>query len=171
MAYYERNLIDRLFVSFQPFSSDNIYQPHVLSNLQRVFEEIIPKISHWPPSRVMIDGDLNEAESLFACKKRVVAVEGGVCLVEQMLKLQGYIGSLLSAGEKEWLERYCETTLTFVQDLRKPVYLCIAARFIDIPVVLQAMAKVKWDLNHVTVQYSPYVDGVVNRVSFCISNT
>lgn len=112
----------------------------------------------------MVDGDLNSAESLFACRKRVVAVEGGVCLMEQMDRLKSYIASLLG-GDKDWLEYYCSTNRRFVEDLRKPVYLCIAARFVDIPVVLQGMAKVKWDLNHVTVQYSPYVD-TVNRVSW-----
>lgn len=112
----------------------------------------------------MVDADLNSAESLFACRKRVVAVEGGISLMEQMGKLKGYVGSLLGTGANEWLEGYCSSTTRFIEDLRKPVYLCVTARFIDIPVVLQGMAKVKWDLNHVTVQYSPYVD-TVNRVS------
>lgn len=114
----------------------------------------------------MVEDALNDAESLFACRKRVVAVEGGVCLMEQLQRLHGYIASLLgsSGGEAEWLEQYCGTTMKYVQDMRKPVYLCVAARFIDIPLVLQGVAKVKWDINHVTVQYSPYVD-TVNRVS------
>lgn len=144
----------------------------MLANLQRAFEEIIPKISHWPTSRAMVEDALNDAESLFGCRKRIVAVEGGVCLMEQMQRLQGYIASLLGAssggagggGEAEWLEQYCSTTMKYVQDMRKPVYLCVAARFIDIPLILQGVAKVKWDVNHVTVQYSPYVD-TVNRVS------
>lgn len=156
-------VVHELFAKDLPFASDNIYPPNVLANLQRIFEEIIPKISHWPTSRTMVDGDLNSVEGLFACRKRVVAVEGGVCLLEQLERLKSYILSLLG-GDKEWLERYYRTTARFAQDLRKPVYLCVAARFIEIPLVLQGMAKVKWDLNHVSVQYSPYVDAV-NRVS------
>ena len=116
-------------------------------------------------SRAMVDGDLNSAEGLYACRKRVVAVEGGVCLLEQLERLKGYVGYLLGGGDKDWLEGYCNDTIKFLEDLRKPVYLCVAARFIDIPAVLQGMAKVKWDVNHVTVQYSPYVD-TVNRVSW-----
>lgn len=135
----------------------------MLGKLQRIFEEILPKVSHWPTSRAMVDGDLNSAEGLFACRKRVVAVEGAVCLLEQMERLKGYMVTLLG-GDADWLESYCTQAMRLVQDLRKPVYLCVAARFIDIPVVLQGMAKVKWDLNHVSVQYSPYVD-TVNRVS------
>lgn len=136
----------------------------MLANLQRVFEEIIPKISNWPTSRVMVDSDLNDAESLYGCRKRVVAVESGICLLEQLERLKGYIASLLGPGEKDWLDYYCATNMKYAQEMRKPVYLCIAARFVDIPSVLLAMSKVKWDINHITVQYSPYVD-TVNRVS------
>lgn len=113
----------------------------------------------------MVEGDLNSADGLFACRKRVVAVEGGISLLEQLNRLKSYILTLLAnnTGDKDWLEAYSRDTMTFIRDLRKPVYLCVVARFVDIPMILQGMAKVKWDLNHVSVQYSPYVD-IVNRV-------
>lgn len=157
-------LQSNIYYPLQPVSSENLYSVSLSSNIKRIFETIIPKLTHWPVSRAMVDADLNSADDMFGCQKRIVAVESAMGLLQQLDRLKAYIGSLMPALEKEPLERYCVETRHYVTDLRTPVYMCIAARFVDIQSILVAMSKVKWDLNHVTVQYSPYVD-IVNRVN------
>lgn len=149
---------------FQTVASDNLYSPLLTANLQRIFEKIIPKVNHWPPSRAMIDVDLSNADEMFGCQKRIVAIESAICLLDQFEILRGYLSSLIPTPDRAPLNEYLSAVRSYAIDLRKPIYICAASRFVDIPVVLLGLSKVKWDVNHVTVQCSQYVD-IVNRVS------
>ena len=71
---------------------------------------------------------------------------------------------------KRNLDLFLVNTYQYINDLRKPIYMCVTGRIIDIQNILLLMSKIKWDINHVTVQHSSYID-VVNRVSvICFNN-
>lgn len=41
--------------------------------------------------------------------------------------------------------------------------MCVAARVNDLDGILSAMSKIKWDINHVNVEHSTYINNI-NRV-------
>ena len=49
-------------------------------------------------------------------------------------------------------------------DVARPVYTCVTSRVFDLPAILAMMAKVKWDVNHVSLEHNAYID-IMNRVS------
>uniref|UniRef100_A0A1B0GNL0 Syndetin C-terminal domain-containing protein n=1 Tax=Phlebotomus papatasi TaxID=29031 RepID=A0A1B0GNL0_PHLPP len=152
-------VVHELFAKDLPVASSNLYSLSLTANLQRISEQIIPKVKNWPPSKSMIGPDLENGDEMFGLAKRIVGVESACCLVEQFEQLQGYMLHLLPGNERKPLEEYF-TNSSFVSDLRKPVYMCATARLADMQSILLAMAKVKWDINHVTVQHSPYIDSI-----------
>lgn len=150
---------------FQPVSSENLYTNILTKHLQRISTEIIPKVRKWPPSMTILTDELQNSEQLYGLTKRLIGVESCISLINQFEQLRGYLDYLLPGKmEKQILHSYFSDTKVFVCDLRKPIYMCVTARIIDIPNILASMAKTKWDINHVTVEYSPYIN-VINRVS------
>jgi syndetin len=124
--------------------------------------------------------DLQDPEQLFGLTKRINAVESCQSLLQQFDQLHGYLKYLLkemneqqaqqdsvdnnnendlhNAEDDDYLDNYAIECNQYVQDLRKPIYMCTTARVIDIPAVLTAMSKTKWDINHVPVGQSSYID-------------
>ncbi|GAB0094360.1 Syndetin [Sergentomyia squamirostris] len=152
-------VVHEFFAKDLPVASGNLYTQHLMDNLQRISQNIIPKVKNWPPSKMMIGSDLQDGDEMFGLAKRIVGVESACCLVEQFEQLQGYMLHLLPGCDRKSLEEYF-VNAAYVGDLRKPVYMCSTARLADIQGVLVAMGKVKWDINHVTVQHSPYIDSI-----------
>ena len=118
----------------------------------------------------MLEMDLKDPEQLYGLGKRINGVESCIALIQQFNLMHGYLEYLILStksdttgelDEREILQKFFETTQEYVYDLRKPVYMCVTAR-IDIQGILLAMGKIKWDLNHVTVEHSGYID-VINR--------
>lgn len=108
--------------------------------------------------------ELCNAESMYGVQQRGVAVESAISLVQQFAQLRGYLSHLLPAVFRTPLVEYLSKTQEYIVDLRTPVFMCVTARVIDLEHVLNAMAKVRWDINHVNVDHSGYVD-TLNRVS------
>uniref|UniRef100_A0A6B2ECI9 Coiled-coil domain-containing protein 132 n=1 Tax=Phlebotomus kandelakii TaxID=1109342 RepID=A0A6B2ECI9_9DIPT len=151
-------VVHDFFAKDLPVSSSNLYSPRLIANLQRI-SAIIPKVKNWPPSKLMIGTDLQDGDEMFGLAKRIVGVESACCLAEQFEQLQSYMLHLLPVNERKPLEEYFSNS-TYVSDLRKPVYMCSTAKLADMQSILVGMAKVKWDINHVTVQHSPYIDSI-----------
>lgn len=161
-----------------PVPGENLYTEPLNLNLKRIFREVISKVKVWPPSCQMIEQDLRDPEQLFGLVKRINGVESCVALIQQFNQLQGYLEHLILSTNstinpedteknfqvREKLKRFVEETSSYIGDLRKPIYMCVTSRVIDIQNILTAMNKVKWDINHVTVEHSSYVD-IINRVS------
>lgn len=109
------------------------------------------------------NNELANPDTLYGLTQRIVAVEAGRSMFQQFNVLQHYLNHLLPAAERSILTNYLEYG-EFMADLAKPVYTCVTSRVIDLTGILAQMAKVKWDVNHVTHQHSSYSD-VLNRVS------
>lgn len=55
-------------------------------------------------------------------------------------------------------------TVSQASELRRPIYMAVAARTVDYEQVVTLMAAVKWDINEIMSQHSGYVD-ILLRVS------
>lgn len=96
---------------------------------------------------------------------RIVGVESAIYLVQQFSQIRDYLDHLLLPNSNnQFLAAFFDETSSYLLDLRKPVYMCVAARAIDLESVLSSISKVKWDINHVNVEHSAYVNNI-NRVS------
>ncbi|EAA06241.5 AGAP000343-PA [Anopheles gambiae str. PEST] len=169
--YYLYSVHD-LFSADLPVPRDNLASGRLRAALQRIQTELLPKLRRvWPLSDEMVRPDLADPDTLYGLQKRIVASESCVTLVAQFRQMESYLGGLLGGGatdggEDGWtqgaLHEYLARTGEYVPDVRKPIFMCSTARVIDLQAVLNAMAKVKWDVNHVNVQHSPYID-TINR--------
>lgn len=95
---------------------------------------------------------------------RIVGIETAITLVQQFAQIRGYLEHLLSPNDHKPLTSYFAETPAYLVELRKPIYMCVAARIIDLQYILTSMGKVKWDINHVNVEHSAYIN-YINRVS------
>lgn len=116
----------------------------------------------------MIQMELCNPDTMYGLMQRVVGVESAITLVQQFAQLRGYLEHILLTADRQPLNQYLEMTAAYITGLRKPVYMCVTARTIDLQMVLTTMGKVKWDVNSVNVQHSTYVD-TVNRVCATIA--
>lgn len=151
---------------------DALHSPELNSSLKRISETVISKMRKWPPSMQMIEPDLKDSEQFFGLAKRINAVESCNSIIQQFTFLHGYLNHLIEAtktgteevaSERQSLKSYIEQTTVCVRDMRKPIFTCVTSRAIDIQATIVAMNKVKWDVSHVMVQHSSYID-VINRV-------
>lgn len=108
--------------------------------------------------------ELCNTESSYGFVQRIVGVESSISLVQQFNQLRSYMEHLLPSNDRVALRDFLDITTEYITDLRKPIFMCVTARAIDLQNVLTSMAKVKWDVNHVNVEHSSYVDNL-NRVS------
>ncbi|EDW09701.1 syndetin [Drosophila mojavensis] len=143
-------------------ATDNLYTPRLEQRLRAVETNVLTQIKVWPLNfSSLINNELANPDTLYGLPQRIVAIEAGRSMFQQFHVLQHYLNHLLPAGDRPALINYLEYS-EFIADLAKPVYTCVASRVIDLSAILAQMAKVKWDVNHVTHQHSSYSD-VLNR--------
>lgn len=111
-----------------------------------------------------IQHDLSDPDTSYGLLSRIVGVESAITLVQQFGQIRDYLDHLLLPHDNQFLSKFFDETTTNLQELRKPVYMCVAAKINDLDGILSSMAKVKWDINSVNVEHSTYVNNI-NRVS------
>ncbi|XP_063704736.1 syndetin [Culicoides brevitarsis] len=159
--------VHEMFTKDLNVPGENLYSPLLAKNLNRILDEIIPKVKKWPPSFGMIEHDIVDPETVYGLAKRAIAVESCICLLEQFQQLRGYLDHLMAAAasdERQTLDEYFTNAEKYARDLRKPVYMCSMARVVDLQAVLQAMSKVKWDINQISSVHSSYIDTIHRAV-------
>lgn len=109
-----------------------------------------------------VQADLCDPELAYGLLCRIVGIESAITLVQQFAQIRDYLEYLLPPNEHSMLERFFVDTSAYLVDLRKPIYMCVAARVIDLQTILSAMSKVKYDMNHVNleVEHSPYINHI-----------
>lgn len=96
---------------------------------------------------------------------RIVGIESAITLVQQFHSIRDYLEHLLLPNANQsMLSTFFDEVNATLLDLRKPIYMCVAARVTDLDGILTSMSKVKWDINHVNVEHSTYINNI-NRVS------
>lgn len=111
---------------------------------------------------------MNNPDTVFGLLSRIVAVESAITLIQQFAQIREYLVHLLQPNDHKFLSTFFEETSMHLFGLRKPIYMCVAARIIDLDSVLSSISKVKWDINHVNVEHSAYVNNI-NRVCLTTS--
>lgn len=97
---------------------------------------------------------------------RIVGIESAITLVQQFNTIRDYLEHLLLPNANlSMLSTFFDEVNATLLDLRKPIYMCVAARVNDLDGILTSMSKIKWDINHVNVEHSTYINNI-NRVSF-----
>ncbi|XP_017839897.1 syndetin [Drosophila busckii] len=141
---------------------DNLYTPRLEQRLRSVESNVLPQIKVWPLNfSSLTNNELANPDTLYGLSQRIVALEAGRSMVQQFQILQHYLNHLLPVAERPALNNYLEYN-EFMAELAKPIYTCVTSRVIDLSSILAQIAKVKWDVNHVTHQHSSYSD-VLNR--------
>lgn len=107
---------------------------------------------------------MRDPDTSYGLLSRIVGVESAITLVQQFAQIRDYLEHLLLPNEGQFLSKFFEETSANLLELRKPIYMCVAARISDLDGILSSMSKVKWDINHVNVEHSTYVNNI-NRVS------
>ncbi|KAJ6638777.1 Syndetin [Pseudolycoriella hygida] len=153
-------VVHDVFGNDLPVPKENLYTNQLNNNLLRISQDVVPKVKTWPPPFSMIQMELCNTESSYGLLQRIVGVESCISLVQQFHQLRGYMEHLLPPNDRVALRDFLDTTIEYINDLRKPIFMCVTARVIDLQNVLNAMAKVKWDINHVNVEHSAYVDNL-----------
>lgn len=100
---------------------------------------------------------------MYGLMQRVVGVESVITLVQQYSQLRGYLDHILLNADRKPMNDFIDSTSAYITALRRPIFICVTARTIDLQLVLTSMGKVKWDINAVNVQHSTYID-MINRV-------
>lgn len=181
IIYSLTELIDfYIYAVYEIFAKDlsvpgeKLHSPELMSNLKRISETIIPKVHKFPPSTQMIEFDLKDPEQFYGLAKRINAVESVISIMNQFFFLRGYLDHLIlstnefnsdeTLNERQSLKMYYDEMKKCVEDLRKPIYIAVTSKAIDIPATVLSISKVKWDIEHVVVEHNAYVSNL-NRVS------
>ncbi|KAK4878426.1 hypothetical protein RN001_010932 [Aquatica leii] len=112
--------------------------------------------------------DLTKPELLHGLAERVAAVEGLIFLARQYDFLQGYLESLLPTNNKIILQQFFTQTIACTTDLRKPIYMCVAARAFDLRQSLISMSRINWEVKDVMSQHNSYIDVLLRVQIFAI---
>lgn len=181
IIYSLTELIDfYIYAVYEIFAKDlsvpgeKLHSYELMNNLKRISETIIPKVNKFPPSMQMIEFDLKDSEQFYGLAKRINAVESVISIMNQFIFLRGYLDHLLLStnetnpeevsNERVSLKMYYEEMRKCVEDLRKPIYMAVTSKAIDIPATVLSISKVKYDVDHVIVEHNSYVSNL-NRVS------
>ncbi|XP_054267533.1 syndetin-like [Macrosteles quadrilineatus] len=107
------------------------------------------------PSMSMVV-DLSSTETLHGLSERVVAVESLVFLAKQYTSLKPYLEHL--QPQSHTLHVLYNQSVSIAEEVRRPVYACVAWRAVDVKQTLSLMARVNWEVKDVMSQHSGYVD-------------
>ncbi|XP_037908904.1 syndetin isoform X2 [Hermetia illucens] len=154
--------VHELFGKDSPVPMENLYTERLLVKLKYISDQIIVKIKGWPLNfSSLINNELSNPETLYGLSQRIVGIESGICMAKQLQQLHKYLEHLLPASDHQILYDYYQN-IDYIYDVSKPIYMCVTSRACDLHGILSTMGKVKWDVNHVSVQHSPYID-TMNR--------
>ncbi|XP_054713927.1 syndetin-like [Uloborus diversus] len=111
-----------------------------------------------PPPSLSSAVNLRKVEDLYGLAERVAAAESLVFLAEQFELLHPHLEILIPPTKRAFLQQFCSQTVSQAAELRRPVYMAVAAKTIDYEQVVFLMGSVKWDINEIMSQHSSYVD-------------
>ncbi|XP_054728286.1 syndetin [Anastrepha obliqua] len=154
--------VHEIFGRDAPVTMEKYYKARLEQKLQAVLQNVVTKIKIWPLNfSSLINNELANPDTLYGLSQRICAVESGHCMMQQFQTLHNYLNHLLPPQERPMLTAYFNY-IEFMADIERPVYTCVTARVIDLQTVLSMMAKIKWDVNHVSFHHNNYID-IMNR--------
>lgn len=149
--------------------TENILSNKLRTTLKRIRENLISEEvslddydnrnkEKVPPPTLSHVVNLKNVENLYGLAERVAAAESLVFLAEQFQLLQSHLEALIPVSKRAFLQQFCSQTISQASELRRPVYMAVAAKTVDYEQVVALMAGVRWDVNEIMSQHSSYVD-------------
>ncbi|KAK9746215.1 Protein of unknown function C-terminus (DUF2451) [Popillia japonica] len=154
-------------------SSNNLYTPKLSSVLKRISDNLIKDGSCGDDilvkDRVLKPilseiVDLKRPEQLHGLAERTVAVESVVFLSKQYEFLQEYMEYLVPPQNKIILQQFFNQTISSATDLRRPIYMTVAAQAFDLRQILMSMSKINWEVKEVMSQHNSYIDIILREI-------
>ncbi|XP_055374650.1 syndetin [Condylostylus longicornis] len=141
----------------------NVSNADLEIKLKHIEENIVLKVQTWPNQNFtpIIKEELENTETLYGLSCRIVAIQSGLSMLKQFQLLHQFLNKLLPNLDGT-LTEVTEKHMTFFEEIAKLMYLKSISRILDSEEILNGMAKIKWDVNHVSTQHSFYID-VINR--------
>ncbi|KAB0791414.1 hypothetical protein PPYR_03214 [Photinus pyralis] len=157
------------FASDLTVASAALYSLKLNGTLKRIADSLIldgesSDFSKIPKPHLSPIVDLNRSDTLHGLSERVAAVESLIFLAKQYEFLQGYLEYLLPPNNKILLQQFFQQTIVASTDLRRPIYMCVAARAFDLRQNLMAMSKINWEVKDVMSQHNSYIDVFLREV-------
>uniref|UniRef100_A0A2R5LDX3 Coiled-coil domain-containing protein n=1 Tax=Ornithodoros turicata TaxID=34597 RepID=A0A2R5LDX3_9ACAR len=115
-----------------------------------------------PPSLSPVVSLIDPAD-LHGLAERVVAAESLAFLSQQFESLAPHLDALIPQAKQPYLKTYTQNVALSV-DLRRPIYMTVAAKSINYDQVLGFMERVHWDIHDIPSQHSSYVDLLVREL-------
>lgn len=161
--------IHLFFASDLTVASNSLYTLKLNGTLKRIADNLILEeesadYGKIPKPRLSSIVNPNRPELLHGLSERVAAVESLIFLARQYEFLQGYLEYLLPPNNKIILQQFFQQTITASTDLRRPIYMCVAARAFDLRQNLIAMSKINWEVKDVMSQHNSYIDVFLREV-------
>ncbi|KAL0277277.1 UNVERIFIED_CONTAM: hypothetical protein PYX00_004621 [Menopon gallinae] len=168
--YYLYNVC-QFFTKGLPVQSASMFSFKIQTTMKRIEEDLIINVAaecdpeenrgKVVPSKLSEMVNLTERENLYGLSQRIVAIESLVFLGSQFEYIQPYITHLVPEQKKHLIQHFYLQTVACLPDLRRPAYMCVSGRVIDMQQILKEMSKVNFEVKEVMSQHSPYVDRIV----------
>lgn len=107
--------------------------------------------------------NLMDPVHLHGLSECVVAAESLVFLSDQFELLAPHLEALIPQAKQPYLKSYTQS-VALSADLRRPIYMTVAAKSINYDQVLSLMERVHWDIHDIPSQHSSYVDFLVREL-------
>lgn len=152
--------VHEIFANDLPVPRDNLYTNALQLNHARIIQTILPKVKNWQTTSFsMIQIELCNPDSMYGLQQRIVGVESSITLAQFLDQFE----CLVSVTDRHYLRDGNKLINSYVMDMRKPIFMCVMTRIVDMQTILMAMTKVKWAIDSVNVEHSAYVQNL-NRV-------
>nr|XP_022907569.1 syndetin-like [Onthophagus taurus] len=161
--------VHEFFAADLTVSSNNLYSQKLNSVLKRINDNLIccgdsDENGKIPKPILSPIVDLKRSEQLHGLAERVVAVESVIFLSKQYELLEEYLEYLVPSQNKVILQQFYNQTINTSSDLRRPVYMTVAAQAFDFRQILIAMTKINWEIKDVMSQHNAYIDIILREV-------
>jgi len=90
--------------------------------------------------------NLNDKDRLFGLLERGIGVESLVFLGNQLNKIYEPLLSLINSKDKVWLDQFFNQTVNISVELREPIFMYVASKYIQHEQIVQSMEKVNWEI-------------------------
>ncbi|KAE9556302.1 hypothetical protein FO519_000485 [Halicephalobus sp. NKZ332] len=117
------------------------------------------------PSKLSPCLSLDSIENCFSLAERIIGIESLVFLKRQFEDLRPVLQSLVPHNKQlPVLEKFYQSSLLVIVDIRKSSLGCIASRALDYSKCLKQITSTSFNLNELQDQHSLYVDTIVHEL-------
>lgn len=166
--------VHKLFTSDLQISAESLYTPKLKLTLARIKDNLFfnnhTEYQQGKIRQPIINNTsyFDNNEKLYGLAERIIGVESIIELGQQYNILEDYLKNLIhqtdNNADEELLNQFYSQTISSAIDLRKPVYMAVIEKCIDVSKIIGLMGKVNWEVKDVMSQHSEYVDEILKNI-------